>query len=69
MNEDKVHKKYIEILRSMTPQQKIDRVFELNKLGDDLFRAGLKERFPNLTEEKFNKLYKSRIEKCYNRNW
>ena len=69
MNEDKVHKKYIEILRSMTPQQKIDKIFELNKLGDDLFRAGLKERFPNLNEEKFNKLYKSRIEKCYNRSW
>jgi len=69
MNEDKVHKKYIEILRNMTPQQKIDKIFELNKLADYLFRAGLKERFPNLTEEKFNKLYKLRIEKCYSRNW
>jgi len=69
MNEDKIHKKYIEILRNMTPQQKIDKIFELNKLGDDLFRAGLKKRFPNLTKEEFNKLYKSRIEKCYSRDW
>jgi hypothetical protein len=69
MNEDKIHKKYIEILRNMTPQQKIDKIFELNKLGDDLFRTGLKKRFPNLTKEEFNKLYKSRIEKCYNRDW
>ena len=69
MNEDKVHKKYIEVLQSMTPQQKIEKIFELNKLGDDLFKTGLRKRFLNLTEEEFNKLYKSRIEKCYNRNW
>jgi len=33
----------------MTPQQKIDKIFELNKLAGDLFRIGLKDRFPNLT--------------------
>ena len=69
MNEDKVHKRYIEILRNMTPQQKIDKVFELNSMADKLFKYGLRKRFPDLSKEEFNKLYKSRIEKCYNRNW
>jgi Trp operon repressor len=69
MNEDKIHKKYIEILRNMTSQQKIDKVFELNLMADELFKYGLRKRFPSLSKEEFDKLYKSRIEKCYNRNW
>lgn len=69
MNEDRVHKKYIDILRNMTPQQKIDKVFELNLMADELFKYGLRKRFPYLSKEEFDKLYKSRIKKCYNRDW
>ncbi|MCL4386558.1 MAG: hypothetical protein M1479_00430 [Actinobacteria bacterium] len=63
MNEDRVHKKYIEILRNMTVQQKIDKVFELNLMADELFKYGPGKRFPYLSKEEFNQLYKSGIKK------
>ena len=61
------HKQYIEILRRMTPEQRLMKAFELSKFSKKLFIHGLRKRFPNLSEEEFHKLYMERLEKCYNR--
>ena len=61
------HKQYIEILRRMTPEQRLMKAFELSKFSKKLFIHGLRKRFPDLTEEEFHKLYMERLEKCYNR--
>ncbi len=63
------HKKYIQILRQMTPEQRLMKAFELSKFSKKLFIHGLRKRFPDLSEEKFHKLYLERLKKCYNRNY
>lgn len=60
-------KRYLEILRAMTPEQRGLKAFELSQLGKDLFLAGLRERFPNYNEKEIIDLYIQRVHKC-NRN-
>ncbi len=63
------HKLYIEILRRMTAEQKLQKVVELSEMGKSLFRAGLRKRFPDATEEELHRIYLERLEKCHNRNY
>ncbi len=53
----------------MTPEQKLDKVFELNELGRQLFWEGLRNRFPEKTEAELHQLFLQRLAKCYNRNY
>jgi hypothetical protein len=63
------HKKYIEILRKMTPEQRLAKAFELTELSKALFRQGLRRRFPEMQDDEFEKLYRKRLDLCHNRNW
>lgn len=63
------HKKYIEILRNMTPEQRLNKAFELSEFSKELFKHGLRKTFPDLSEEDFQKLFLKRLEKCHNRNY
>jgi hypothetical protein len=63
------HQLYIEVLRRMTPEQRLLKAFELSAFVKALFREGLRKRFSDLSEEAFHKLYLERLEKCHNRNY
>jgi hypothetical protein len=63
------HKRYIEILRRMSPGERLKKAFELSDMTKQLFRQGLRKRFPDLTDEAFHRLYLERLEKCHNRNF
>ncbi len=63
------HKRYIEILRSMTPEQRLQKAFEMSAFGKALFKKGLRERFPDLSEAEFHQLYLDRLAKCHNKNY
>jgi hypothetical protein len=63
------HKRYIEILRGMTVEQKLQIVFDLSETVNSLFRAGLRKRYPDATAEELHRIYLKRLEKCYNRNY
>lgn len=63
------HRKYIEVLRRMTPEQKLAKTFELSAFARALFRHGLRRRFPDMAEAEFQKLWLARLEKCHNRNY
>jgi hypothetical protein len=52
----------------MTPEQKLKKVFELNELGRKLFKEGLRQRFPEKSEEEIHEIFLQRIAKCYDRN-
>ena len=60
---------YHDILRRMTPEQRIDKAFELTELTRRLFREGLRHRFPALTEPELHALYLRRLSLCHNRNY
>lgn len=61
--------RYLEILRSMTPEQKLHKVFELTAMARKLFRLGLVQRFPELSEEEIQDLYLKRLAECHNQNY
>ena len=63
------HAKTIEVLRAMTPEQKLQKVFELGAFAKEAFRQGLKSRFPHLSDEEFHALYLKRLALCHNRNY
>ena len=63
------HKLYIETLRRMTPEQRLLKAFALSEFAKELFLAGLRRRFPDLSDERIRKIYLERIDKCHNRNY
>ncbi|HUY92914.1 MAG TPA: hypothetical protein VMV10_29560 [Pirellulales bacterium] len=62
-------RQYIEVLRRMTPQQRLAKAFELSELTKRLFKQGLRKQFAELSEEDFHRLYLERLAKCHNRNY
>jgi hypothetical protein len=50
------HARYIQVLRSMTPEQRLQKAFEMSAFTKALFKQGLRDRFPDLSEEEFHKL-------------
>jgi hypothetical protein len=53
----------------MTPEQRLLKALELTRNVRELFDAGLKKRFPDLTDEQRRQLYLQRLAKCHNRNY
>jgi hypothetical protein len=62
------HRRYVEVLRSMSAAQRLDKAFELTELARRLFRLGLKKRFPNRSESELTRLYLQRLAECHNRD-
>jgi hypothetical protein len=60
---------YLEVLRRMTPAEKFAKVCELTELMRECLRAGLRQRFPELSEEELHQLYLRRLAKCHNQNY
>lgn len=63
------HEIYIQVLKRMTPEQRLSKAFELSEFGKRLFIQGLRKRFPELSEEEFKKVLFERLSKCHNRNY
>ncbi len=63
------HRKYIQTLRKMSPEQRLLKAFELSEFAKQLFIYGLRKRFPDLSPNAFKRLLMDRLEKCHNRNY
>lgn len=50
------HARYIQILRSMTGEQKLLKAFELTEVGRERFSAGLRKDYPHLPDDDLKKL-------------
>jgi hypothetical protein len=61
------HQLYLEALRRLTPEQRLLKAFELTELSRELFRAGLRHRFPEATEQELQRIYLERMAECHNR--
>lgn len=61
------HQLYLEALRRLTPEQRLLKAFELTELSRELFRAGLRQRFPGADEAELQRIYLKRLERCHNR--
>jgi hypothetical protein len=60
--------RYIEVLRRMTPEQRLAKAIELSELSRSLMRAGLRERYPQASEAELHTLYTQRLERCRSRS-
>ncbi len=60
---------YLEVLRRMSPEQRLLRAFELSDFSRQLFLHGLRKRYPDLPDIELHQLFLKRIEKCHNRNY
>ena len=63
------HKLYLESLRRMSPAQRLAKAFELSEFSKQLFIAGLRKRFPDLSLDEFHALLLDRLAKCHNKNY
>lgn len=63
------HRRYIEVLRTQSPEQRLRKAFELSAFTRQLFENGLRRRFPEATEEAFRLILMERLAKCHNRNY
>jgi hypothetical protein len=63
------HETYLRVLRAMTPEQRLQKAFEMSAFTKALFKQGLRERFPDLSEQEFHRLYLDRLAKCHNSNY
>ena len=63
------HQRYLQVLRAMTPEQRLGKAFELSAFAKALFIEGLRKRFPEATPEEFQRLLLARLAKCHNRNY
>jgi hypothetical protein len=61
--------RYLEILRHMTPEQRLAKAMELSDLGKRLFLHGLRRRFPEMSEREIRQEYLRRSARWHNRNY
>lgn len=69
MKERPNHRRYVEVLRSMTPEQRLRKAFTLSEFSRVLFAQGLRTRYPALGPDEFARLLHSRLDKCHHRNY
>jgi hypothetical protein len=58
---------YIRILRSLTPEQRLRKAFELTAMSRELARAGVARQHPDLGPEEINRLTRARIMSWHSR--
>ncbi|MFO0969090.1 MAG: hypothetical protein U0793_26345 [Gemmataceae bacterium] len=63
------HARYIEIVRRMTPEEKLSKTFELSEFAKALFLQGVRNRNPGASEEEIHRMYIEGLLKCHNRNY
>ena len=63
------HQLYLEVLRKMTPEQRLLKAFELSEFTKTLFKHGLRLRFPDATPEELHQIFLRQLAKCHNTNY
>ena len=61
--------RYMNVLRGLTPAQRLAKAMELSELGKRLFLQGLRRRFPEADDRQLHALHLTRVAKCHNRNY
>jgi hypothetical protein len=59
---------YIETLRRMTPEERLEKAFELSDMTHEALRVALRTRHPEASDAELYALYLERLERCRSRN-
>ncbi len=49
----------------MTPDERLVQAVWLTELSGELFKAGLRSRFPDMPEDELKRLYLERLDECH----
>ena len=63
------HRRYVEILRRMTPAQRLDKALELTEYARALMKAALRTSHPHMPEHQLHQIYLERLRRCHNQNY
>lgn len=63
------HSNYLQILRRMSPEQRLRKALELSDFSRQLFVWGMRKRFAELPEDELRALVRRRLDKCHNRSY
>lgn len=63
------HDRYIAVLRRMTPEQRLQKAWDLTEAMRELLLEGLRRRHPTMPAGQRHQLYLERLAKCHNRNY
>lgn len=55
---------YIDVLRAMTPGQRLAKAIELSEVTHEALRVALRHRFPEAGEAELQTRYVERLEQC-----
>ncbi|MCR4341466.1 MAG: hypothetical protein NUW01_16435 [Gemmatimonadaceae bacterium] len=67
MKPSRNHAVYLDILRRMSPEDRLRKAFELSEFSRELFEHGLRRTFPDLEPAELRALARRRLDKCHNR--
>ena len=62
-------RRQLEILRAMTPAQRLEQALELTDFTRQLMKDGIRRRHPEATEQEVHRLFLDRLKQCHNRNY
>ncbi len=60
---------HLGVLRRMTPEEKLDRVFEIAEFAFELKLVGVRLRYPNITHDEVRRTAVAEMIECHNRNY
>jgi hypothetical protein len=63
------HQRVLRAYRAMTPEQKLNLVFDLSEQVLELMKVGLRLRFPDLDESSLNQAYLRMRARCHKRRY
>jgi len=61
------HRIYLQVLRQMSPEQRLLKAFELTEFTRELFLHGLRKRYPASSAEDLKQIFLKHLDKCHNR--
>ena len=63
------HRRYLEALDRMTPEQRLKKAFELSDMTRRLVMQGIRQRFPDASPEQLRDVLLTILERCRNNNY
>ena len=64
---DQNRRLYIEILRRMTPEQRLRKALDLTRFVREIARAGIRSRNPELTSGEIDRLAVEQLLRCHSK--
>jgi hypothetical protein len=66
---DPSHQAYLKALQKMTASERAAKAFELSEMTKQLFKEGLRRRFPHYSPSELHRVFLEGLARCHNQNY